>query len=149
MANFLGDGKDYKKFFSDDSFWDKLMKNAAKAGKKVVYTALLAYYAIQNPKVPLKAKATIIAALGYLILPVDLVPDFIPIAGYGDDLAALLYAIGSVAFLINDEIKNKAKKKMEDWFGPILTDDADIIDVEASIVEVEKNIDDPYEPKGD
>ncbi|ULL17234.1 DUF1232 domain-containing protein [Paenibacillus sp. H1-7] len=130
----------YDQHFSEESFWEKLKKHAAKAGKKVVYTALLAYYALENPATPLKAKITIYSALGYLILPVDLVPDFIPVAGFGDDLAALLLAIGQVASYINKDVRAKALKKMEDWFGTISADDNDIADVENEVLEVKKGI---------
>jgi len=133
--------KDYKSHYSEGSFWEKLKKHAANAGKKVVYAALLAFYSLQNPDIPLKAKATIYGALGYLILPIDLVPDMLPVVGYGDDLAALLYAIGSVAIYLNKEVKENALRKMEEWFGPVRIEDQDIIEVEATIVEVEKGLD--------
>ncbi|MFE5324699.1 YkvA family protein [Paenibacillus sp. NPDC056579] len=130
----------YDQHFSEESFWEKLKKHAAKAGKKVVYTALLAFYALENPETPIKAKITIYSALGYLILPVDLVPDFIPVAGFGDDLAALLLAIGQVAAYINKDVREKALKKMEDWFGSISADDTDINDVEKEMSQVKNGI---------
>ncbi|WP_281890429.1 YkvA family protein [Paenibacillus sp. YYML68] len=125
----------YDQHYSAPSFWDKLKKHAGQAGKKVVYTALLAYYALENPKTPTKAKLTIYSALGYLILPIDLVPDFIPVVGFGDDLAALLLAVGQVATYINDEVRTNARNKMQDWFGTVSVDDRDIIEVEAEVVE--------------
>lgn len=41
----------------------------------------------------MKDKAIIIGALGYLISPLDVIPDAIPIAGLGDDVAVLLYVL--------------------------------------------------------
>ncbi len=133
--------EDYGKHYTEKGFWDKLKKYAIVAGKKVVYSALLAFYALDNPKVPLKAKAIIYGALGYLILPIDLVPDLIPVLGYSDDLTALLFAIGQVGLYINKEVRTNALNKLEEWFGPTPTSDKDIIDVECTIVDVEKNID--------
>jgi len=47
-----------------------------------------------DPRVPLRLKALLPAALLYLILPIDLVPDFIPLAGRLDDLLVLALAVG-------------------------------------------------------
>ena len=51
----------------------------------MVYTALILYYTLESDKVSLKDKALIVGALGYLISPLDVIPDAIPIAGLGDD----------------------------------------------------------------
>jgi uncharacterized membrane protein YkvA (DUF1232 family) len=125
----------YEKHFSEDGFWSKLKKYAKDAGMKVVYSGLLLYYALESPKTPLKAKVQIYGALGYLILPVDLVPDILPVVGYVDDLGALGLAIGAAAISIDNEVKKKAKDKMVDFFGEAARDNQDIIDVDAQLVE--------------
>lgn len=105
------------KNYSDDKFWEKLKKFAKKAGSSVVYAVLLLYYTLQKPQVPAKAKAIIIGALGYFILPFDLIPDIAVGLGYTDDLGALGIALLQVAMYIDDDIKQKAKEKLKDWFG--------------------------------
>ena len=67
-------------------------------------------------KVSVKDKAIIIGALGYLISPLDVVPDAIPIAGLGDDLAVLVYVLQKVWTDVNDDVKQKAKEKLSKWF---------------------------------
>ena len=62
-------------------------------------------------------KSKIYGALGYFILPTDLVVDFLPIVGYSDDLAALMIALHAVATNITPEIKAQAKAKLAKWFG--------------------------------
>src|SRR5690606_41277761 len=64
---------------------------------------------------------TIVGALGYFILPFDLIPDIAVGVGYVDDLGVLTAALISVAMYIDNDIKNQAKSKLADWFG----DDAD------------------------
>ncbi|WP_112180266.1 MULTISPECIES: YkvA family protein [Paraliobacillus] len=103
--------------YSDDKFWGKLAKFAKKAGSSVVYAVLLLYYTLQKPEVPTKVKAVIIGALGYFILPLDLIPDFFTGVGYTDDLGALGFALFQVAMYIDDPIKLKAKDKLKEWFG--------------------------------
>lgn len=105
------------KNFSDEKFWEKLKKFAKKAGSSVVYAVLLLYFTLQKPAVPAKAKAIIIGALGYFILPLDLIPDIAVGVGYTDDLGALGVALFQVAMYIDDEIRQKAKEKIKDWFG--------------------------------
>ena len=63
----------------------------------------------------IKDKAIIVGALGYLVSPLDVIPDAIPIVGLGDDLAVLLYVIGKIGD-VSEEIKEKAKSKLTKWF---------------------------------
>lgn len=113
----------YEKYYSEEGLMDKLKKFAKKAGIKTVYAALLLYYVLLSKDVPVKEKGLIIGALGYLILPVDLIPDFIPVAGFTDDLAALAYAIHAVRSYVSPEIEVQAKAKLKDWFDSFTEDD--------------------------
>ena len=106
----------YQKYFSDDQFWGKVKKLVRKAGIKIVYMALLLYYVMRNPATPKADRTKILGALGYLLLPTDLIPDFLPVAGYTDDLAALSWALYSVAKNITPEVKIQARQKLGEWF---------------------------------
>ena len=112
----IPDLQKYKDKFSQQNFIEKIQRIAKRAGAKLVYIALILYYLMQSDKVSLKDKAIIIGALGYLISPIDVVPDAIPIAGLADDLAALLYALGKVWSQVDDNLKDKAKQKLSKWF---------------------------------
>lgn len=109
-------GKDYSADYSEESFWRKLQKYGRKAGIKVIYAGLLLFYALREPGTPNWAKGVIFGALGYFIAPIDAIADFIPVAGYSDDMGMLLLALASVAVFINDHVKEQAKKKLLDWF---------------------------------
>ncbi|TXK76086.1 YkvA family protein [Paenibacillus sp. N3.4] len=128
----------YEKYFSTDGFWSKLTKGAKKAGSKVIYTGLLLFYALDSPKTPLKAKVQIYGALGYLILPFDVIPDFLPIIGYVDDFSVLGLALVAVAKSIDDDVKMKAKKKLQDLFGANGVSSRDILDIDGQLL-VKKN----------
>jgi uncharacterized membrane protein YkvA (DUF1232 family) len=106
-----------KKNYSESSFWLKLKRFAKKAGIKVVYTALLLYYVLQSPNVPIKAKAIIVGALGYFISPIDIIPDILLGVGYTDDLSVLVGALVSVAMYVDKDVKLKAHAKIIEWFG--------------------------------
>lgn len=107
----------YRRYFSDSEFWNKLRTVAVKAGAAVVYPALVLYYVLKSDKVSLRYKLYIMGALGYLILPTDLLPDFIPFFGYADDAAAIIAAYKLVSDSVTPDIKEKAKAKSLKWFG--------------------------------
>lgn len=113
----------YAKEFSEESFWDKIGSALKKAGAEVIYKALQLYYATQNPSCPVTVKATIYAALGYFILPIDLIPDFIPVVGYSDDLLAIGAALGIANLYVDSEVMRKAKDKMRSLFGESILDE--------------------------
>ncbi|MBW4659374.1 MAG: DUF1232 domain-containing protein [Drouetiella hepatica Uher 2000/2452] len=101
----------------EQGFWQKLRDFAKIAGKEVIEKALILLYAAQRPETPLWAKTVIYSALAYFILPTDLIPDFVPVTGYADDLATLVTALGAVAMCITPDVKDMAKQKVNDWFG--------------------------------
>ncbi|MCZ8522260.1 MULTISPECIES: YkvA family protein [Paenibacillus] len=107
----------YEKHYSEEGFWAKIAKYAKLAGEAVVHAGLLLFYALKSPKTPTRAKMQIYGALGYLILPVDLIPDFILGMGFLDDWGALALAVKSVSSAIDDEVKRQAKEKVEELFG--------------------------------
>ena len=106
----------YSKFYSEESFWKKLKGFAGKAGIKVAYLALLLYYMLVDEAVNMKSKITIVAALGYFILPFDVIPDLIPVIGFTDDLSVLMFAIAAVKGEINETHRLKARNTIELWF---------------------------------
>lgn len=120
--------KSYARFFSRTSFWRKLSHVAAQAGRKVVYAALVLYYAATSKSVPLKDRAKIYGALGYFILPVDLIPDFTGLLGYTDDLTALVWALRTVANNITPDVCEKAAQKLFTWF-PIASSTSDMEEI--------------------
>ena len=74
-------------------------------------------------------KTMIVAALGYLISPLDVIPDAIPIAGLGDDLGVLLYVLRKVWTDIPEDVKTKAHDKLSKWFDEEEVKEADSINL--------------------
>ena len=109
----------YGKYYSNDKLSDKLARFARRLGAKLVYYAFVLYYALKSDSLSSKDRKIIIGALGYLILPLDLLPDFIPAIGFTDDAAALTLAIVKVLKNITPEVKAQAKDKLESIMGPV------------------------------
>ena len=114
--NSLPDFMKYKDGYTSEKFVDKISRVAKRAGAKFVYVSLILYYTLQSDNVSLKDKAIIIGALGYLISPLDIIPDAIPIAGRGDDLAVLLYVLKKVWGDVPESVREKAHAKLSKWF---------------------------------
>ena len=85
----------YSGKFSQSDFVEKIARIAKRAGAKLVYAALILYY---------------------MISPLDVVPDAIPIAGLSDDLAVLLFVLKKVWTDIDPDIQIKAKERLSKWF---------------------------------
>jgi uncharacterized membrane protein YkvA (DUF1232 family) len=102
--------------FSQSEFVEKISRIAKRAGSKLVYAALILYYTLQSDRVSKTDKAIIIGALGYMISPLDVIPDAIPIAGLTDDFAVLMYVLKKVWTDIDPTIIEQAKEKLSKWF---------------------------------
>ena len=113
-AKYPKDTQKYQKHYSEKGLFAKIGKAFKKAGEKVVYNVLLLYYVMVNKDTPLHHKATIIGALGYFILPLDMIPDFLPFAGFTDDLAAIMTCINVVNANITPLIRQKTEQKMKE-----------------------------------
>ena len=112
----LPDFMSYANKFANSEFVEKIARIAKRAGAKLVYVALILYYTLQSDKVSTTDKAIIIGALGYMISPLDVLPDAIPIVGLTDDLAVLLYVLKKVWGNVEPDIKDKAMQKLTKWF---------------------------------
>ena len=113
----------YRRFFDSGNLWRKLARVAKRAGIKVVYMALVLYYVSRDPRVSSTDKMKIFGALGYFILPADLIPDAIAVLGFTDDLAALTWAMYTASAYVTPEIEQRAVDKLHDWFGDYDTDE--------------------------
>ena len=101
------------RWYSGPALWRKLGRVALAAGRQTLMTALILFYCLKDRDTPAWARGIIVGALGYLILPLDMVPDIIPGAGYGDDWGAIVVALATVTAYIKDEHKAKARIQVE------------------------------------
>jgi uncharacterized membrane protein YkvA (DUF1232 family) len=105
------------RWYSGPRLWAKLRHTAQVLGKNAVLTTLTLYHCLRDADTPTWARSVIVGALGYLILPADMIPDIIPGAGFTDDWAALVGALGTVAAYVKDIHKVKAAEQTEKLFG--------------------------------
>jgi len=91
---------------------NSLTRILKKGGLSVIYSALLLYYAFRRSDLPVWARTIIFGALGYLLNPIDSIPDLTPILGYTDDLGLLSYALVLISAYVNQDVRQKAKRKL-------------------------------------
>jgi uncharacterized membrane protein YkvA (DUF1232 family) len=71
------------------------------------------YLASRDPRVPWYAKALAMAVAAYALSPIDLIPDFIPLVGYLDDLVIVPLGIWLVVSLIPGEVMAECRAKAD------------------------------------
>jgi len=70
------------------------------------------YFCMLDPKTPLWVKGTAAAALAYFVLPLDAIPDLMPLVGLGDDAGVLAAAVTAVSAHVNDGHREQARAWM-------------------------------------
>lgn len=79
----------------------------------------------RDPRVPARSKATLLLLGGYLALPFDIVPDFIPVAGQIDDIMVIAFALDQIVNRVPPEIVR------EHWDG-----DGDVLEIIKEILDI-------------
>jgi uncharacterized membrane protein YkvA (DUF1232 family) len=90
-----------------------ILKIKAKQLKKELKVLYIAY---KKPEVPWYTKALSAIVIGYALSPIDLIPDFIPVLGYLDDLLLIPLGIFFVIKLIPKEILEECRAESENAF---------------------------------
>lgn len=107
----------YVQHYNDSSFLDKVTKYGKLIGINALYKAVQLWFVLQKPDVPASTKAVIMGALGYLIAPLDFLPDLMPVLGYTDDFVAITFALIKVQGYIDEEVERKSKNLLAKIFG--------------------------------
>lgn len=108
----------YGTYYSDNRFWKKVERVAKKVGATVLLPVFTLYYMLQDDKVSFQHKAYIVGALGYFILPIDIIPDgLLPVIGFTDDIAVMTLVLSLVKDSITPEIKARANQRVAEIMG--------------------------------
>jgi len=119
-------------YFLSQQRYKSLIENLKARVRIIKIESYTLAYAYQHKQTPWYAKLSIIITLGYLLSPIDLIPDFIPILGYLDDLIIVpLLILLSIRLIPNNVLEecrekaqeqmiNKSKQKKTAWWFGIL-----------------------------
>lgn len=103
--------------FTVGRFWEVARKVSKRGGRKLLTGTFTLYYCLMDSKTPAWAKSVIIGALGYLIFPMDFIPDAILGAGFTDDWGVILGALSSVVAHVTEEHRVKASAMSDRFLG--------------------------------
>ncbi len=124
--------KSYSDHFTPSDFLTKASTYGAKIGKKGLKLGFTLYYCLMDDDTPTWVRTVIIGALGYFILPLDAIPDFIPGVGMVDDMATIAGALATASTHVKLEHKHKAAEKVASLLGDDRKDDGDpvVVDID-------------------
>lgn len=107
----------YGKYFSPSRF----MSFINTMGKNLVFMrqALILFFCLRDEDTPKLVKAILAGALGYLMIPTDIIPDKVPLVGWLDDAAVVAFALKIANRYIKPSHRESAQK-----FTPFLTADS-------------------------
>lgn len=90
------------------------LKERARQLKTELHALYLAY---KDPRVPWYAKVAVACVVGYAFSPIDLIPDFIPVLGYLDDLILIPAGIALALRLIPADVMDEYRQKAQEAAG--------------------------------
>ena len=93
-----------------DGFWKKLRRLIGKI--PFAEDLVSAYYCAIDPTTPLIARATLLGAVAYFVMPFDAIPDALAVIGFSDDATVLAAAIAIAGAHITPEHREKARKAL-------------------------------------
>ena len=93
-------------------FW----RTAKRAARHVPFMdeVVASYYAALDKRTPMRVRGTLLAALAYFVMPIDMVPDFLFGLGFTDDLAVLTAAITAIQGHITPAHRKAARDALAD-----------------------------------
>lgn len=103
-----------KSLRDEAKFGADFMARLKRVAKRIPFAEdlLAAWLCARDPATPRRVRLTLLAALGYFVLPVDAIPDIMPLIGFTDDAAVIAAAIAAVAGSITIEHRERARKAM-------------------------------------
>lgn len=103
-----------KSLRDEAKFGADFMARLKRVAKRIPFAEdlLAAWFCARDPATPRRVRMTLLAALGYFVLPIDALPDIMPLLGFTDDAAVIAAAIAAVAGSITTEHRERAKKAM-------------------------------------
>ncbi|MFZ4804560.1 MAG: YkvA family protein [Synechococcus lacustris] len=96
----------------DESAIQQLLR---RAGRVVARPALECLELLLDGSTPHAVRLTMLAAMTYLLVPTDLIPDFLPIVGFSDDVVALTALLGIFRSHVTEEIRQRAQRRLDRW----------------------------------
>ncbi|MEW5420636.1 YkvA family protein [Amorphus sp. 3PC139-8] len=102
-------------FAQEDVVRNRFWRTARRAAGQIPFVEDLvaAYYCALDPATPMRVRGMLMGALGYFVLPTDLIPDVLLGFGFTDDASVLIGVIALVSTHIKDEHRQEARRVLD------------------------------------
>ena len=114
----------------EDDFVKRFIEKWKQQAKKLKVESYALYLAYRDPRVPMYARVFAGCVVGYAFSPIDLIPDFIPIIGYLDDLVLIPLGIKIALSMIPENVMEESREKARE----IISQDKPVNRVAAAII---------------
>lgn len=103
-----------KSLRDEERFGAEFLGRLKRVAKRIPFAEdlLAAWICARDPATPRRVKLTLLAALGYFVLPLDALPDVMPLLGFTDDAAVIAAALAAVAGSITPEHRARAREML-------------------------------------
>ena len=85
--------------------------------KELKRDVLVLWFALKDARTPLLAKAVAFVTVAYALSPIDLIPDFIPVLGYLDDIILIPILIWITLKFVPDDVMSQSRKQAQEWLA--------------------------------
>ena len=85
--------------------------------KRIKHDGVTLWFASRHPAVPWLAKALAVFVVAYALSPIDLIPDFVPVLGYLDDVILLPALIWAAIRLIPAPVLGECREQADHWMS--------------------------------
>jgi uncharacterized membrane protein YkvA (DUF1232 family) len=88
-----------------------LLQAARREARELKRQSLVVYFAARDPRTPIAVRLLALCIAAYALSPIDLIPDFVPVLGYLDDLVIVPLGVALVIRLIPQDVAAAAKER--------------------------------------
>ncbi len=92
-----------------------MLARLAQEARRLKTETLTLYFASRHPATPWAARLLVAFIVGYALSPIDLIPDFIPVLGYLDELILLPLLLGLALHLIPPPVLAECRQRANEW----------------------------------
>jgi uncharacterized membrane protein YkvA (DUF1232 family) len=102
----------YGRHYSETGLARKVARMPSRTSRLIVEQAITLYVILTDRETPMWARALIIAALGYFICPIDVIPDTVPLLGYADDAIVLATVVSRLGHMVTSAMHERVQRLM-------------------------------------
>jgi uncharacterized membrane protein YkvA (DUF1232 family) len=94
---------------------ERMKKLVRKAGQEVLVAGLTLWFCLKDKDTPLRIKTLILGDLAYLVSPIDVIPDVIPVLGFSDDMGVLAATLVAISIHVKPTHREQAVETVGRW----------------------------------